>query len=481
MASRENQGLQIALILFVMITVALAVTTYVYWAKSEQKDTEAEKALAGQQQAANERDAAMFAVELLKHMIGKSKLTDPELEVIRQDLKNKNVPVKDEIAEIEKDFQTDIAVFDSSYTGERNYKTLPQYLVTTIRKQNQDLVEALDRERKLKLDNQAIVQRETGKTQQAEKGLATAVSDKDKVMSNMSALDKRLTGQNQTLATEVSKKNQEMKKQSDELNRTIKSLEQGMAQRDATIDDQKKKIAGSRQETFETPDGRIQYVNQRSGLVWIDLGSADGLPRSTTFSIYDKEESNVAKSQTKGSVEVTRIIDSHLSEARILDDDLSNPILQGDLVYSPTWQPGRPVRFALAGFIDIDGDGRSDQSLVRNLITMNGGIIDAEVGEDGRPQGTMTVDTRYLVLGQRPTEKNAPEVTAAYTTMIGRAQEVGVEQISVDKLLGMMGYVGKVGTVGMGDRATSSGVTPPSTGSTFRERTPPPRGKSGAY
>ena len=37
MASRESQGLQIALILFVMVTVVLAVTTYLYFRKAEEK------------------------------------------------------------------------------------------------------------------------------------------------------------------------------------------------------------------------------------------------------------------------------------------------------------------------------------------------------------------------------------------------------------------------------------------------------------
>ena len=37
MAKRESQGLQIALILFVMITAVLSVTTYLYWSKSNEQ------------------------------------------------------------------------------------------------------------------------------------------------------------------------------------------------------------------------------------------------------------------------------------------------------------------------------------------------------------------------------------------------------------------------------------------------------------
>ncbi len=35
MARRESQGLQITLIIFVMLTVILAVTTYIFWSQSE--------------------------------------------------------------------------------------------------------------------------------------------------------------------------------------------------------------------------------------------------------------------------------------------------------------------------------------------------------------------------------------------------------------------------------------------------------------
>ena len=36
MAARENQGLQIALILFVMVTIGLAVSTFVFYKKSQE-------------------------------------------------------------------------------------------------------------------------------------------------------------------------------------------------------------------------------------------------------------------------------------------------------------------------------------------------------------------------------------------------------------------------------------------------------------
>ena len=44
MATRENQGLQIALIIFLMLTVGLAISTYVYFRSSEEQTKVAEAA-----------------------------------------------------------------------------------------------------------------------------------------------------------------------------------------------------------------------------------------------------------------------------------------------------------------------------------------------------------------------------------------------------------------------------------------------------
>ena len=38
MATRENQGLQIALIIFLMITVGLAISTYYFFRQAEEKE-----------------------------------------------------------------------------------------------------------------------------------------------------------------------------------------------------------------------------------------------------------------------------------------------------------------------------------------------------------------------------------------------------------------------------------------------------------
>ena len=148
----------------------------------------------------------------------------------------------------------------------------------------------------------------------------------------------------------------------------------------------------------------IAWVNLRERMVWVNLGTADKLRPQVTLSVYDKGATKVAQGDSKGSIEVLRVIEPHLAEACIVDDQVSNPILPGDVVHTPAWRPGRAVHFALAGVLDVTDDGKSDRELVVNLIHRNGGEIDAELKDDGTIQGQLTSETRYLLQGIKPTD-----------------------------------------------------------------------------
>ncbi|NQU22099.1 MAG: hypothetical protein HQ567_12505, partial [Candidatus Nealsonbacteria bacterium] len=145
---------------------------------------------------------------------------------------------------------------------------------------------------------------------------------------------------------------------------------------------------------------------------------------------------------------------------------------------------GELRRFALTGFIDIDGDGKSDEEVVANLIKMNGGVVDS-VNE-------MSINTRYLVVGEQPRDKDT-EGLAKHSKMTEIAQEKGIETISLNKLLEMMGWKNRTHTVKFGRGANPNdfrakppgGVVPESSGNVsgrFKERRPPGEpAKRGAF
>jgi hypothetical protein len=215
-------------------------------------------------------------------------------------------------------------------------------------------------------------------------------------------------------------------------------------------------------------------VNQ-NGTVWINLGSSDSLRRQVTFSVFDGDRHDAEKATKKGSIEVTRVLEAHLSEARITEDDPTNPILPGDMIYSQVWHRGKKLRFALTGIIDIDNDGQSDMDLARQLIELNGGVVDAYVKPDATVEGTITANTKYLVLGEFPNSPTEVALQKPWEDMHVEARDLGVETISLTEFLNQMGYRPQERTVqlGAGASARDFPARPEAGAATrFRPRTP---------
>ena len=195
----------------------------------------------------------------------------------------------------------------------------------------------------------------------------------------------------------------------------------------------------------EFPDqfcGAITFVDMHEGTVWIDRGWADGLERQVSFSVYSGDSSNPAKAVKKASIEVTKV-NEHMAMARITDDKVIDPIVQGDKIWTPLWTPGEHKHFALAGFLDLNGDGKNDHEAVKNLIRLHNGVIDCDMDEKGKIDGQMTNKTNYLVCGDEPTDKGKPEMNTAYNRLITKADELNVRKISLADLKERMGYQNK--------------------------------------
>ena len=202
-------------------------------------------------------------------------------------------------------------------------------------------------------------------------------------------------------------------------------------------------------------DGLVSWVNQKEQKVWINLGDADQLRPQVTFSVYSGDESDALKADTKGSIEVTKILSPHLSEARITNDVPTRPLMEGDKIYSQVWNRGRQVGFALAGIIDLDGDGRNDIDELKSVIALNNGKVDAEPGKEGTVEGQMTVDTRYLILGKFPetTVTGEDGQRKAWEQMTAAADRLGIETITLDEFLTLMGWKPDRRTVDLGNTA----------------------------
>lgn len=441
MASRESQGLQIALILFVMVTVVLAVTTYFYFRQAEEKTKKAADAEVKAKQLDNAAKQLDYENQVLKHVIGlkaDDTKTEAELESIKQSLGGNKY-----IEELLAAFKQDMAVYGAGFDPNKtlNYRTLPNHLMDQVNRRNSQLADQDATIAKLQAEKQEVQRTEALRTAKAEADLAKAQQDYAARVQQFAVDRQKLTQEKTDLAAQIPLKNAQITKLEatmataiEQRDTELRSLQASAAMAREKLDEVMKP------QEFERPDGKIVYVNQRADVVWIDLGSADGLKRQMTFSVYDQNQVGATNAETKGSIQVTAIKEPHTAEARILESDLSNPIMTGDKIYSPTFRKGQKTRFALAGFLDIDGDGKSDQQKVKSIITTNGGEVDAELLPDGSIAGKITLDTRYLVRGEAPTDRTKEQLINGWNTMIGEATRKGLETMALDELLARMGY-----------------------------------------
>jgi hypothetical protein len=219
---------------------------------------------------------------------------------------------------------------------------------------------------------------------------------------------------------------------------------------------------------IDRADGAIAWVDPSSRKIWVNLGEADRLRPRTTFSVYRKDHGGVGRASKqgaagpediKGSIEITRVVDAHLSEARVLEEDLYNPMAKGDPIYSPLWNPGAGEAFSVVGILDLDGDGKSDREMFREIVATANAEIDNEVDDEGNllvngavaeePRPKITERTKFLVKGKMPDlaasadpeeQKVIQKVLDLQRELENQARERGVRIVSLSDFLAFIGY-----------------------------------------
>ena len=207
--------------------------------------------------------------------------------------------------------------------------------------------------------------------------------------------------------------------------------------------------------SFEHADGHIVAVDNTTRTVWINLGKRDKLGSQVTFSVYTKDHRGIGRGpeDIKAKIEVTRILDSHLAEARILDEELFRPIAEGDPIYSPLWSAGRTEYFALVGRPDLDEDGASDWELFYEMIRNAGAKVDLVVTDEGEREpldAKLSARTKFLIVGDMddPAQfSGQPEKVATATAVNNQLTELrdearlyGIRVVRLNDFLEYIGY-----------------------------------------
>lgn len=440
MATRDNQTLQIIIISLCFLLVLSAVAAVFGW----RYKADAERGLADM---TSERD----------QIETRFREQSAELNVLKQFL---GFQEEDNLETIQAEYEKDMQQLGETFSEDnKNYRTIAEHVQAErdqLATREQDAQTRLAQLKEDYLALEAECKNRIAEFQKKSQEDATALAE---ALNTFQEQRKKFEEERQELLSAAEKVEQRYEQQLAERDQKLQEATQEITDTSARME---QILAGRQQDhtVFERPDGRVTWVNQSTGTVWVNLGYADSLREQISFSVYEQGTPVAGQNEPKAKIEVTRIAGDHLSEARILEDEPLNPIVPGDQIYSPVWERGKQVRFALTGVIDIDGDGRDDSERVRRIITSNGGVVDSYVNEQGEQEGQMTVNTRFLVVGDQPNQGRDADLLRAQAdtrqAMLAEASKKGVDEISVDKFLSFVGWhpEEKVVTLGSGARAS---------------------------
>lgn len=431
MASGQNQGLQIALIIFVILTV-LSMGFAVFTGTNVR---ELRTAVETERKNARSNEQAFIEVQeelnFVKGLIG---------------LKPTDVGDMPDKSSTEAFFQADLKKYgerlkavDAAAAPPASYSQSIDAILTVLEQRNMALdaekVKVADLEKqKASLDAtyQAQVDQFKMQADAAEKARAEAASRADQEAKNAQDAKASALAAIDKLTKDLEAQRGDFTKKIDDQAQVIIGLEAALKTKDEFINTSIKQV-----DFAATYDGQITRINPSTRTAWVNLGTYDNLHKHLSFSVQPQGVPPGSKIKPKGRIEVIQILDNHLAECRIIEDDMQNPLLVGDNIYTPLWEPGQRTRFAFAGRIDLDGDGSDDIDRVRALVDRAGGQIDAVISETGQGDGELTIETRYLVLGPLPAQKEGLE---AYNTVLDKAEKLGVQRVPVSVFLDQIGY-----------------------------------------
>ena len=461
-ANRPNLGLQIALIIFVLITIALAVSTFMFFKENQESQlakSSAEEAAAKETQ---KRVAINNILNSAKESLGRGPLDEDKQ--------------KSDVDQLREEHERDKALYGATFPEVA--QTYPQmlknaadaYLILQGKLADQEkTIARLELEKQEEKKKTEIASAKFTKEFEAQTG--ELLLDRGKFVEDRKTFETAQAG----LARQIEDKNKQATDFAAKVARDIDARDKAIKEIKKENEDSKTELKEIQKVDFDAPDGSIVRVNQREHTVWIDRGRADGIKPQMIFSVYDRSASNIAGENVKqkGAIEVIRILDAHLSEAAITKDDIKDPLMKEDKIMNPSFRAGKPERFAVAGFIDFDGDGQSDLNRLLTLISNNGGIVDAMIDDEGRMTGVVTPATKVLVLGERPTENvKSPDALKSFTRMMKDANDAKVNTMTLTDFVRYMGYQGRERSVPLG----KAGAEAPA-GGVFKKR--PAKGDGG--
>ncbi|WP_337176503.1 hypothetical protein [Paludisphaera sp.] len=482
-SSNESQGLKIAVAVFVTLTVILAVTSYFLYSSYARSEgllaSEADKANKARQDA----DTALSNLDDIRKAVGtRATEYEPAKAEIAAHLKK----VDERLAGVVN--SVNAAAARAQAAGARGTELeeavqKARLAVESFRKEpNKNYISGLDRMVEL-MENLALVDAELAAHQDALKmnlESATSVAQQkidvqaksaEEAKADLESEHSKHEQERQILLTKVDQLTTDLDQARTEIANLTTQLRQ-VKDEDATriaqltgiireIRDQ----AERKENILDRPDGKITYVDFGSNTVHVNITRSQGARPQMKMTIFDADAPGIPTERPKGNIVLTQVGDQY-SVARI--ERTASPIEPmriGDIVYSPTWSPNEPMKFALLGKIDVNRDGRDDRDDLKRMIESAGGIVEYDLPppNSGKESGKLSALISWYVTDdpkERPPLRDAFESKSdssvaeealfqqRYGEMVKEARLLGIRPMGLGRLLAYLGYDMTVPIVG---------------------------------
>lgn len=486
----SGRGLIVTLVFFILLSIILGVTTYFGYDGQTQLADAKKKADADKKGMQDSRDWNRFQALVYKAYLG-HKLTQKETEDLTLAYPGyKGGSLKgDDKEEVDKVLDKMDKAFGFDQEKKAPKKTFQEAIdeltarATKAEKDLEETVKAKD-DALTKLQGQLkLLQADNRKLQEDlkaanDKTVAKGTDDQDQIKKGQEAL-----------AALGKEKEEEVKKLTDDLAKKVAELAQ-LTKKNTELEKNierlqgQSKIASVSLLDHDRPKGKIVSIDRTGRMPVIDLGSADNIKPQLTFSVFGAgpggqpirhevegpdgkkvvDENGKPITVGKGTVEVVNVLSEHRAQVRVtgLRKPDADPLVPGDLLFNPAWSPNLKQHVAIAGIIDLTGEGAVDspdaqmrilREFIRNLEAQNM-VVDSYVDlKELKIQGEITRQTDYLIVGDlpnvaardvnkegNPRVERAGKVSTLVTDMQKKANQNAVNLITLRKFLAVTGY-----------------------------------------
>ncbi|GMV24822.1 MAG: hypothetical protein AMXMBFR58_08530 [Phycisphaerae bacterium] len=272
-------------------------------------------------------------------------------------------------------------------------------LTSDLQKSDADRVKALE-DKKAEVDRMAVLEKSHADT------IAALNEDINKYKNEITSYREGTDSARKEMDARVQNLQEQIARMQEEFDtERARMTEEGLvlaSQIKALRGDRAKEIFTGRPEE-SLADAEVVGVTAADGTVIISIGQREKVTIGMSFSVFadaaaiKPDDATGAYPRGKAGLEVISV-DPETATCRIVWNARGNPVVKGDVVANPIYDPRKVYKMVVYGNFDVNNDGIAtpeETDTIRVMIQNWGGqVLDAEKGLAG--------DTDFLVLGERP-------------------------------------------------------------------------------